>query len=127
MKTDDLLLRLGGPKGVSRIVFRLYDRVLASATLEPYFAGIDMRRLIEHQAKFLISIAGGAESHSNEELRRAHAGLGIDHEAFEAMLSCFHEAFEEAGIEQADIDFIMAELGKRKPCIVTQDPDSRVA
>lgn len=52
MEDSDLFHRLGGLTGVSRIVLALYDRVLASARLEPYFRGVDMRRLVEHQANF---------------------------------------------------------------------------
>jgi hemoglobin len=40
---------MGGFAKVRLLVSEFYDRVLDSDTLAPYFDGIDMRRLIDHQ------------------------------------------------------------------------------
>jgi hemoglobin len=129
MGGNDPFHKLGGLQAVSRIALALYDRVLESRRLEPFFAGVDMRRLIEHQAHFLGSIMGGPESHTNEQLREVHARLSIDPESFREMLDRFREVLELQHLEPGDIEAVMAELEKRKTCIVTKRkrPRSRVA
>ena len=47
--------KYGGFAKVSRIVSSFYDKALDSPILAPYFTGVDMRRLIDHQTKFASS------------------------------------------------------------------------
>jgi hemoglobin len=56
-------------------VLSFYDRVLTSATIAPFFADVDMRRLVDHQAKFISSVMGGPSSYSTAALREVHAHL----------------------------------------------------
>lgn len=129
MATETLFSRLGGLEGVSRIILAFYDRVLASAKLEPFFAGVDMRRLVDHQAKFISSIMGGPVSYTDEELQEVHARLGIDREAFQEMLAQFRTTLEQHQLTASDIEAVMAALEKREECIVASRsmPGSRVA
>ena len=75
--------RYGGFTSVSKIVLSFYDKVLDSPTVSPYFANSDMKRLIDHQTKFMASLMGGPASYTNDQLERVHAKLGItDHFLF---------------------------------------------
>lgn len=129
MAPTELFDRLGGMERASKIVLALYDRVLASPVLEPYFRETDMRRLVEHQAKFLASVMGGPPSHTDEELKVIHAGLAIDHAAFKEMLAQLRAVLESEGLATGDVEFVLAAYRRREPCIVTrrQGPGSRVA
>jgi hemoglobin len=129
MAETTLFDRLGGFGAVSRIVLSFYDRVLMSERLEPFFAGVDMRRLVEHQAKFISSLMGGPTSYSDDELREVHGRLSIDRDSFQEMLALFRASLEQHGLPLSDIEAVMLELERRKPCIVTggSRPDSRVA
>jgi hemoglobin len=118
MGNIDMLERLGGPEGISRIVFALCDRILASEKLEPFFRTVNMRRLIEHQTKFICSVVEGPASHTNEELRAAHVELGIDTDAFREMLSHLRTTLDECGISATDIDTVVMEIEKRHNDIV---------
>jgi hemoglobin len=122
-----MLERLGGPESISRIVFALCDRVLASEKLEPLFKSVNMRRLIEHQVKFICSVVGGSDSHTDEELWAAHIELGIDAEAFGEMLSHLRASLEELKIAAADIDAVMTEIEKRQGQIIANGHGSPVA
>lgn len=113
-----MLERLGGPEGISRIVFALCDRILVSEKLEPFFKAVNMRRLIEHQTKFICSVVGGSASHTDEELRAAHVDLGIDTDAFREMLSHLQATLKECGIAAADIDTVVMEMEKRRDQII---------
>jgi hemoglobin len=111
------------------MVLALYDKVLASERLEPFFVNVDMRSLMEHQANFLASIMGGPESLTNEDLRRAHARLNIDRSTFREMIAQFRYVLEQENLAPADVEFVIAELEKRERYIVTMPErvDSRVA
>lgn len=115
---EPLYERFGGMQEVARLVFAFYDRVLKSKDLAPYFAGVDMRRLIDHQAKFLSSLMGGPESYSNSHLRSVHAHLQIDGQAFDAMIDLLAETLRTSGLAEADAEYILSEFRARRGDIV---------
>jgi hemoglobin len=110
--------RYGGFGFISRIVLNFYDRVLASARLAPFFADIDMQRLIEHQAKFISSVMGGPESYTGAMLRDAHAHLAIDERTFDEMIALFELTLQDFQIAAADVRTIVADLNAHRAQIV---------
>ena len=52
----------------SRIVMLFYDKILDSDQVGNYFEDIDMKKLIDHQTKFVASITGGPASFSDDML-----------------------------------------------------------
>ena len=111
--------RLGGFANVRKIVSEFYDRILEESELESYFHGIDVRRLIDHQTKFIASIMGGPASFSDEHLERAHKNLGITLEHFMLVAELLRETLEDAGLEASDVDFLMREVAARQRAIVS--------
>jgi hemoglobin len=57
-----MLERYGGFPTLSRIVMDFYDRVIDSDVLGPFFEDVDMRRLVDHQTKFVAWLMGGPAS-----------------------------------------------------------------
>ena len=114
-----ILERYGGFPFLSRVVMAFYDRVLDSDALSPYFEDVDMRRLIDHQTKFIAFLMGGPASYTNDHLRHVHDRLGIDEASFEVMISTMTETLEEFDMEAADISAVLAELRSRAPWIIT--------
>ncbi len=114
--------RYGGLPLVTELVMSFYDRVLASERLAPYFASVDMRRLVEHQAKFVSSVMGGPASYSNAELRDIHAHLEIDERTFDEMIRLFEESLVELRFAPEDREEILADFRARRAYIVTQVP-----
>jgi hemoglobin len=94
--SDTMFERYGGLPFVSRFVLSFYDRVLECAELAPFFADVDMQRLIEHQAKFISSVMGGPASYSGAELRESHRHLQIDDHAFDQIIGLFRSVLEES-------------------------------
>jgi hypothetical protein len=68
--------RYGGFAKISKIVSDFYGRVLDSPIMGPYFEESDMKRLIDHQTKFIASIMGGPASHPQEWLGRIGINSG---------------------------------------------------
>lgn len=113
-----ILDRYGGFPFLSRIVMAFYDRALDSDVLAPYFEDVDMRRLIDHQTKFIAFLMGGPASYTNEHLAQVHARLGIDRPAFDEMLATMRETLEDFEMDEADIGAIVHELRSRAPWVI---------
>jgi hemoglobin len=116
---DTIFDRYGGFATIRRIVSDFYDRVLDSDVLRHHFEHVDMKRLLDHQARFISSVTGGPASYTDEHLRRVHERLGITAAEFREMLVILTETLEDFDFEQADIDFVVRELRQRQGVIVT--------
>ena len=92
---DSIFIRYGGFASVSRVVSDFYGRVSDSKVLTPYFEGIDMARLIDHQTKFIATLMGGPASYSDEHIERVHAHMGITDEAFREAALLLRETLEK--------------------------------
>lgn len=112
--------RSGGFAKVNRIVMSFYERVLDSPIMSPYFVATDMKRLVDHQTKFIAFLLGGPASFSDEHLKRVHGQLGIDRRAFEEMVSLLTETLEDFDFSEEDIAVVEKELERRAPLIITR-------
>jgi hemoglobin len=105
-----LFERVGGFAQVRLIVSDFYDRILDSDRLRPYFENIDVRRLIDHQTKFVSALMGGPASYSNEQLARAHGHLGISPEEYEEMGEIFRETLEDFDVPSVEVERLHAHI-----------------
>ncbi len=117
---ETMFERLGGFAKVSHVVSAFYDNVLESPVLAPYFDGIDMKKQIDHQTKFFSALMGGPASYTDEELERKHARLNITEAAFDELAAVLRETLEDCGLEDSDINGILAEITNRKRFVVTK-------
>ena len=117
---ETLFTRYGGFATVSRIVSDFYGRVLDNDLLAPHFSGVDMRRQIDHQTKFVAYLMGGPASFSDEHLERVHSHMDIDDEAFDEIVEVFRETLEDHDMDESDIGEIIAELAVRKRLVVKE-------
>lgn len=111
--------RSGGFATVRKIVSTFYDYCLDDEVMAPYFAGIDMRRQVDHQSKFISAVMGGPASYGDDHLRRVHARLAITHDAFLVMSGLLREAMEDHDMAEADIDEVVREVAIREHLVVT--------
>lgn len=111
--------RYGGFATVSRIVSAFYDQVLDQPDLARYFEKIDMRRLVDHQTKFIASIMGGPASYTNEQLERVHSGMNIREDDYLAVVDILRETLEDFELDESDIAAICSDVLDRKRFIVT--------
>jgi hemoglobin len=120
MNRQSLLEKYGGFAQVSRIVTSFYDKLLDSPVTSPYFANIDMRRLIDHQTRFIATVMGGPASYTNDHLERVHANLGITEAAFVEAMTLLKETLEEFGVVEEDVLAVEDEMMSRKHFIVSK-------
>jgi hemoglobin len=112
--------RNGGFAKVRKVVSTFYDYMLEDETMAPYFEGVDMRRQVDHQSKFISAVMGGPASYSDDHLQRVHARLGIDKAAFIVMGSLLKEAMEDHDMDGADVEAVMREIAGREHLVVTR-------
>ncbi len=118
--STNLFEHYGGFAKISRVVSEFYERMLESPNLAGYFANTDMRRLVDHQTKFIASLMGGPAEFSNEALERAHARLNIDQASFDEMVNLLAETLEDFDFEDSDIKKLAAEMKSRSKFIITR-------
>ena len=120
MVRKSIFERYGGFSKVSRVVMSFYDRVVDSPVTRPYFANTDMKRLIDHQTKFIASLMGGPASYTNEHLDRVHARLYITEQAFMEAMALLKETLEDFNFEEEDVQLVGDEMMSRKNHIVSR-------
>ena len=113
--------RCGGFATVRKVISAFYDKVLDSEDLQKYFADVDMRRLIDHQTKFIASVMGGPASFTDDVLKRVHAHLEISEDDFEEVAELLLETLEDFDLDPDDIEHVHQEFMRREPLIVTRD------
>ena len=72
--------RIGGASAVDEMVDAFYVRVLADHELRPFFDGVSIDRLRNMQKEFFAAALEGPMTASDQDLARAHHGLGISRE-----------------------------------------------
>ena len=80
---------------IIRLVTSFYSKVLQSPLLAPYFTGVPMDSLIAKQASFIDTAIQGNPEYSTAELKRLHAHLKIDHQAFDELLAILGNSLRE--------------------------------
>ncbi len=112
--------RYGGFAKVSRIVMSFYDKILDAPLTSPYFTKTDMKRLIDHQTKFIAAMMGGPASYTDDHLERVHARLGITEPAFLEAVTLLTETLEDFDFAHEDIQAVKEEVMRRKNFIITR-------
>ena len=99
--------KYGGLPTVSQIVHDFYRDVLANDMLKPYFTGINMSVLMDHQVKLFSHVLGGPVQFDLTRLKTAHQDLAINDEAFQEVAQILQETLEDAGMEDDDVVTVM--------------------
>jgi hemoglobin len=87
---------IGGAHAVGAAVDDFYSRVLGDPQLAPFFVGIDLQHLKQHQRAFIAAAIGGPEIYAGRDMAAAHASLGIADSDFDAVVG--HLAGTLAGL-----------------------------
>jgi hemoglobin len=110
----------GGFAEVRKVVSAFYDKVLDSPRLQTYFEDTDMRRLIDHQTKFITAVMGGPAKFNDEAMRRAHARFNITREEYREAVDLLVETLEDFGMDDDAIETVCNEVDAREHLIVLQ-------
>lgn len=98
-----LFERIGGDPAVDKAVDIFYDKVLADERISGFFDNLDMVAQARKQKAFLTMAFGGPHNYTGQDMRNAHAHLGVNDEHFDAVVGHLAATLAELGISDSDI------------------------
>ena len=109
--------KLGGQQAVEQVVDDFYNRILADDTVKQFFAQTDMKKQRRHQTAF-ISYALGGPQYTGRSMEKAHAGLNLQPEHFEAIAKHLGEALAVHSVSQEDINTILERVATLREAVL---------
>lgn len=117
---ESLFDKYGGMPTIFTIIEDFYSKVLSHPRLTPYFDGVNVERLMNHQAAFVAMLMGAPASlYTYKSMKEAHAHLKITEESFNLVAVALEGSLRDGGVEEPDIATMMEAVGKYKDDIVT--------
>lgn len=113
-----LFEQIGGGTAVKAVVEEFYKRVLADVDLKGFFAQTDMDKQTQQQIKFITMALGGPNDYDGQSMKDAHQGMSITETHFNKVAGHLVESLQWAGVEQKEIDEIVAVVGPLQADIV---------
>ena len=109
--------KFGGQEAIAQVVDDFYKRVLADDTVNGFFAHTDMQKQRRHQTAF-ISYALGGPAYSGRSMEKAHAGLNLQPEHFDAIAQHLGESLAEHGVSDEDLNTVMERVSQLKEAVL---------
>ena len=116
--TDTLYQKYGGFSAISRVVMDFYDRLLDSESVGDFFDDVDMKRLIDHQTKFIAYLLGGPADYTGDRLEQLHGHLNIAGSDFDEMKTILGETLSDHGFNDADTAAVLETIEGHRNLIV---------
>ncbi len=104
---------IGGAAAVRAALDAFYPRVLADATLSPFFKGVNIERLKKTQEGFFAMALGGPNAYTGRSLVETHTRMtqtGLNDEVFDRFLTVFKGVVVDLGVPDGKIGEIMVLL-----------------
>ncbi|MEE9285656.1 MAG: chemotaxis protein CheW [Dehalococcoidia bacterium] len=89
---------LGGEPAVTAAVDQLYQRILADATLKPFFDEGRIDGLKKQQRAFITQALGGPAQYQGQSMSEAHAGMGITDDHFDRVAGHLSDTLAGLGV-----------------------------
>ena len=109
---------------LTQIVSSFYSDVLRSSQLAPFFDGVPIEGLIEHQARFMAMVMGGPPEFTALEIETAHSRFGITDDDFDEMLRLLEKSLGSFEVEPEDITKVISRYRGMQPYVVGPGRDA---
>jgi hemoglobin len=116
--TGTLYEKFGGEESISKVVDFFYDLVLKDDTVNHYFKETDMDQQRKHQTKFISFALGGPNQYSGLSMAKAHTGMNLQENHFQAIVNHLHDSLEHFGVSGGDIDTALTKVASLKDDIL---------
>ncbi|WP_404332647.1 group 1 truncated hemoglobin [Mesobacillus maritimus] len=108
---QSLYEKVGGSEAIEKVVDYFYhELVLKDETVNQFFEETDMDKQIRHQAKFISFALGGPNQYSGKSMAKAHEGMNLQPEHFNAIVKHLHDALAHFGVSESDIDTALTKV-----------------
>ena len=107
-REDSLYQKLGGKDAIDAVVDAFYVKVLADARVKHFFDDVSMDKQRRKQKDFLSAAFGGPLPWTGKDMRKAHAGMGLTEEHFNAIAENLVNTLKDFKVKQELIDQVVA-------------------
>lgn len=117
-RATSLYEQVGGESAVKEIVDDFYSRVLADDTVNEFFAHTDMEKQRRHQTAFISFALGGPNQYTGRSMEKAHSGLNLQPEHFDAIAKHLGEAMANHGVSPDGINQALGKVATLKEAVL---------
>ncbi|MDE5414356.1 group I truncated hemoglobin [Alkalihalobacterium chitinilyticum] len=111
--------KVGGEEAIAKVVDYFYNElVLKDDTVNHFFKNTDMEKQRLHQTKFISYALGGPNTYSGQSMAKAHEGMNIQPEHFNAIARHLHDALAHFGVSEADINEALSKVAALRDDII---------
>lgn len=110
--------RLGGEAAIRSVVDEFVANVAADPRINKWFAKTDIARLKENLVNQIGQASGGPQVYTGRDMKTAHAGMGIDDAAFDALVEDLVKALDKFAVPEQEKGELLAVLGPMRSAIV---------
>ena len=110
--------RLGGEAAIKAVVDEFVAMVGADSRINRYFANANLDRLKGHLVNQIGQASGGPQQYTGRDMKTAHAGMGIDEPAFNALVEDLVKALDKFAVPEQEKNELLGLLGPMKGDIV---------
>ncbi|RBW68354.1 group I truncated hemoglobin [Bacillus taeanensis] len=114
MSNETLYEKFGREEAIAKVVDYFYELVLTDDTVNRFFQETDMEKQRKHQTKFISFALGGPNQYSGKSMAKAHEGMNIQPEHFQAIAQHLKEALLHFGVDEADVNMVLASISELK-------------
>ncbi len=107
-RENSLYHKLGGKGAIDAAVEAFYVKVLSDDRIKHFFDDINMNKQRRKQKEFLSAAFGGPIPWIGKDMRKAHAGMKLTEEHFNAAAENLQKTLEEMKVPKELIDQVMA-------------------
>jgi hemoglobin len=116
---QNLYEKVGGEEAIAKVVDYFYNElVLKDETVNHFFEDVDMEKQRSHQKKFISFALGGPKNYSGKSMAKAHEGMNLQPEHFNAIAKHLHDALAHYGVPEADIDTALTRVASLRDDIL---------
>lgn len=117
-QTASLYDKVGGEPAIAKVVDYFYELILADDTVNEFFKNTDMEKQRKHQTKFVSFALGGPNQYSGLSMAKAHKGMNLQPEHFQAVAGHLASALAHYDVPKADIDQVIGHVASLKDDIL---------
>ena len=117
-ETKSLYDRLGGQDAIKAVVDQLVTNITQDKRIVSYFEKVDLDHLKQMLVEQICQATGGPCQYTGRDMKTAHQGLGVTHEAFGALVEDLVKALNTFKVPAAEQKELLGLLAPMEPDIV---------
>jgi hemoglobin len=110
--------KMGGKPAIKEMVDDFYRDVLADEIVSHFFDHTDMKKQHHNQTAFISYALGGPNQYSGRSMEKAHEGLNLQPEHFDAIVKHLTDTVIAHGASQEDLEAVLGKIATLKEAVL---------